>query len=307
MNSSKKKILITGGSGFIGTHLARALLNSGHEVIILDLVRSQLEPQPNLTTIIGDIRNTEDLDRVITPAIDVVFHFAAIVSVPLCENNPQESFETNVIGTQNILKRLHTLLPTKKIPIFFASSAAVYGDLCKDGQKLKESDHLPKPLSFYGLQKYNSEQSVRLYAEKHGLPGLAFRFFNIFGSGQNPDSPYSGVITLFKRALEQKLPVKLYNQGKNSRDFIHVSEITRACVLALHLPIHALDGKSINLCTGKAILIVDTLKSMEALHGPAVAIELLPPRDGDIQRSCGDASLAQKELGFVPNKLEIKI
>jgi UDP-glucose 4-epimerase len=282
-----KNITITGGSGFIGTHLVRLLLEKGYHVTVLDLKDSELN-HPHLIFIRGDVRIRNDLESAITDRTDAVFHFAAIVSVPECEQNPKASFETNLVGTQNVLDRILHLKPEKNILIFFASSAAVYGDICGDGHRLTEEEKLPQPLSFYGLHKYASEQSLRLYCAKYGLYGLSFRFFNVYGPGQKADSPYSGVMTLFQRAFETGDEVKLYNYGNNSRDLIHVSEIARSCAIALESPRELLRGQPVNLCTGESKLIKDVFKEMSIKFGKAIPVIELPPREGDIQWSCGD-------------------
>jgi len=293
-----KNIIITGGSGFIGTHLSRQLLQQGYHVSVLDLVEPKIQ-HPNLRYLKGDIRVLSDLTQFITPQTDAVFHFAAIVSVPECELNPSGSFETNLAGTQKILDRIVELKSQKNISIFFASSAAVYGDLGKPGHQLREDEHLPKSNSFYGLHKSTSEQIIRLYCEKLGVRGLSFRFFNVHGPGQKVDSPYSGVITIFQRAFETSSEVKLFNYGNNSRDFIHVAEIARACSLALTLPNELLNGSPINLCTGKSILIKDVFKKMSENFGVQISTQSLPPREGDIQFSCGDPGRAAEILGFI--------
>jgi UDP-glucose 4-epimerase len=294
-----KKILITGGSGFIGTHLTRLLLDQGHHVTILDLNSSTLT-HPHLIDLNGDIRNSKDIERAITSDLDYIFHLAAIVSVPECEKNPELSFETNLLGTQNILNRLVEIKSQKTIPIFFSSSAAVYGDLCKPGHKLNEREHLPKPLSFYGLHKYASEQSIRLYCENLGLRGFSFRFFNVYGPGQKPDSPYSGVITIFKKAMDEGTGIKLFNHGKNIRDFIHVSEIAKGCILAMQTSVDQMNGESLNFCTGKEISIQHLFDLMSSTKGPANKVTLLPARSGDIEYSCGDATFADSKIGFKP-------
>lgn len=294
---SRKKVLITGGSGFIGTQLSKSLLLDGHDVVILDL----LEPKVNLDRLDflrGDVRNYSDLLGCITSDIDAVFHFAAIVSVTECENNPRASFETNLLGTQNLLNRILELKPTKSIPVFFASSAAVYGNLGKNGTLLNEQAALPQPTSFYGLHKFASEQSIQLFCQRHGLLGISFRFFNVYGSGQNAQSPYSGVISRFKRAFETDESISLFNHGRNSRDFIHVEEIARACKLALKLEKASLNGAVVNLCSGRSLQIKELLELMAKHYGKNPHTKLLPPRDGDIEFSCGDSSKARDLLDF---------
>ena len=295
---NQKNILITGGAGFIGTHLAGSLLQEGHSVTIFDLQKSSLS-HPNLKMIMGDIRNTEQLKAVIQTDVDLIFHFAAIVSVPECEQHPDESFQTNLQGTQNILNQLKELKQQKTIPIFFASSAAVYGDLCKPGHRLSENEALPRPLSFYGLHKYASEQMIRLYCENHGLKGLSFRFFNVYGPGQKSDSPYSGVITIFNKAINEGSEVKLFNYGRNVRDFIHVSEIINACMKAMVIPHEQMNGASLNLCTGVGMTIQSLYEKMSGGKTTNTVATLLPARSGDIEYSCGDPSFANSKIGFL--------
>ena len=295
--NSVKRVFITGGSGFIGTHLVRFLLSQGHQITIFDLVDTSVQ-HPRVQYVKGDIRNPKDLARLLTADIDCVYHFAAIVSVQECEMNPMQSFETNLLGTQNILNRLVELKKDKNIPVFFASSAAVYGDLCKPGHKLNETEALPVPLSFYGLHKYTSEQMIRLYCEKHELKGLSFRFFNVFGPGQKADSPYSGVISRFNLAFETNSEALLFNEGKNSRDFIHVTEIARACGMALEIEANKINGRVINLCTGVSVTIKEVFQAMSETQKKRIPHKLLPARSGDIEFSCGDPSLAQAVLGF---------
>jgi UDP-glucose 4-epimerase len=294
---NRKKILVTGGSGFIGTRLCQDLLSTGHQVIILDLAPTRIQ-HPDLIRIEGDIRKPADVADTLTTEIDAIYHFAAIVSVPECELNPEKSFETNLQGTQNILNRLKELKPKRSIPLFFASSAAVYGGLGKAGYRLKETENLPEPTSFYGLHKFAAEKSLRLYCKTFGLHGLSFRFFNVFGPGQNPNSPYSGVITIFEEAFRTGTGIKLYNHGNNSRDFIHVSEISRACSLALNLSHDQLDGRSINLCSGQATTIRELYEKMAARSGKTLSVSSLPAREGDIEYSCGDPDEAMGLLSF---------
>lgn len=302
MATLSKHVFITGGSGFIGSHLVHHLISLGYQITIFDLVKSSIQ-HPSVRYIQGDVRNPADLTQAIHAGIDFIFHFAAIVSVQECEIRPFQSFETNLVGTQNVLNRIRDLKDQKEIPVFFASSAAVYGDLCEPGHQLKESEALPQPLSFYGLHKYASEQTVRLYCEKHQLKGFSFRFFNVFGPGQKADSPYSGVISRFKLAFETNSEALLFNHGNNSRDFIHVSEIARACGLALSVPLSQMDGRAINLCTGNSILVKDVFQEMSVSFKKSIPHQMLPARSGDIEYSCGNPSLAQSVLNFTGQKL----
>jgi UDP-glucose 4-epimerase len=291
------RVLISGGSGFIGTHLSRRLLNEGHSVLVFDLVAPKLKDS-GLTFIQGDVRSNKDIAQAITSDIDAIYHFAAIVSVPECERDPSAAGLTNVQGTKNILNRVIELNTEKKIRFFFASSAAVYGGSCKFGERVSEFLTELAPLSCYGHHKLEGEKIIQDLCKNAGLNALSFRFFNVFGEGQDPSSPYSGVITRFRNALVHQKAVTLYNQGQNSRDFIHVSEIARACTLALQLDQKKLKGQPINLCTGRSTTISDLFKKMCIEFGANVPANLAPSIPGDIEESCGDPTQARQLLGF---------
>jgi UDP-glucose 4-epimerase len=241
--------------------------------------------------------------QVLKEGWDAVFHFAAVVSVPQCEQEPNLSFKTNYQSLQTLLEVCKSL--SKKPFVFFASSAAVYGDLCKRGDRLSENTPLPAPTSFYGLHKYSAEQSLRMYCERFGLHGMSFRFFNVYGPNQKVDSPYSGVISKFTRAFETRSEITLFNSGKNERDFIHVSDIVSACVSALALSPEQLNGEILNLCTGKSMTIHQVFTQMlEKYHlqESQVELKLAPPRIGDIEFSCGNPELAFRKLNWIPRQ-----
>ena len=294
-----KKILITGGSGFIGSHLARLLVLEDYDVTILDKVDPPLDLKV-VEYIKQDINEIEKFSKVIDLNWFAIFHFAAIVSVQECEINPEESFKTNFLSIQTLLE---CNLNKKKLSdspsrLFFASSAAVYGALGKPGKKLNEAEPLPAPLSFYGLHKYSAEQSIRLYSRNTGIPALSFRFFNVYGPGQKADSPYSGVISKFTLALHNGSPVSLFNEGKNERDFIHVLDIVTACAKALALPIDKLDGSVLNLSAGKSMSIKTVFELMSKVSGKITKINLEGPKIGDIEFSCGDPTCAEALLNW---------
>lgn len=291
------RILITGGSGFIGTHLTRLLLSQGHQVRILDLKAPQHPPHSQLTWVPGDIRKPEDLRAALAQPVDFVFHLAAIVSVPECENDPEGSARTNVEGTRNMADAI-LASPRPGTPLVFASSAAIYGDACKDETPLKEDPEPFEPVSHYGRQKLESEILIRKYVLERGLRALSFRFFNVFGEGQDPSSPYSGVITRFREAIRNGQEALLFNEGKNTRDFISVTDIARACGLALHSPASHLQGQAVNLCSGRSTSVTHLYQEMCLQAGAEPRFKLMPPREGDILNSCGDPARARKLLGF---------
>lgn len=294
----KKKVLITGGSGFIGGWLSKFLNEHGYAVSILDLV----EPDSTFSGIEylkSDVRNKLEFKEILSRGWHAVYHFAAIVSVPECEKSPDQSFETNYVSTITLLDSVKSL--SNPPLVFFASSAAVYGDLCQKGSKLREDDALPAPNSFYGLHKYASEQSLRLYCKNFGIHGMSFRFFNVYGPGQNGNSPYSGVISKFKEAFLHNRSVVLFNQGENYRDFIHVHDIVSACAKALDLSLSQLDGSVLNLCTGRSISVRELYFELVKQEGKDPGFENAQPRAGDIQYSCGDASQAREILNWRSN------
>ena len=294
------QILITGGSGFIGTHLTRLLLSRGHQLRIFDLIPPKHPPHPHLTWLSGDIREPEDLNSALAEPTQFVFHLAAIVSVPECENDPEGSARTNVGGTKNVID---AILASRHpgIPLVFASSAAVYGNACKDGSPLSEDLEPLEPVSHYGRQKLECERWIRNSVTGRGLRGLSLRFFNVFGEGQDPNSPYSGVITRFREAIRDKREALLYNEGKNTRDFISVTDIARACELTLHAPTNQLLGQLVNLCSGRSISVSNLYEEMCHQAGVGPQAKLMPAREGDIAHSCGDPTRARELLGFETN------
>lgn len=294
------RILITGGSGFIGTHLTRLLLSQGHQVCILDLKAPKHPPHSQLTWVPGDIRKPEDLRAALAQPVDFVFHLAAIVSVPECENDPEGSSRTNVEGTRNVADAI-VASPRPRTPLAFASSAAVYGDACKDGYPLyplTEELETLEPISHYGRQKLASERLIRKLVKDRGLRALSLRFFNVFGEGQDPSSAYSGVITRFREAIRNGQEALLFNEGKNTRDFISVTDIARACGLALNSPASHLQGQAVNLCSGRSTSVTHLYQEMCLQAGAEPRFKLMPPREGDIVNSCGDPAQARKLLGF---------
>jgi len=303
--TKKKDVLITGGTGFIGSHLAHALFHAGYSVTLLDISPPSSELS-KFSFIHQDVTEIDGFMTVLEKDWFAVFHFAAVVSVPQCEQDPELSFKTNFQSVQTLL---HTVRigresqPQKNPIVIFASSAAVYGNLGQVGKKLSEIDLLPKPTSFYGLHKYASEQSIRMYCERFGLRGISFRFFNVYGPGQKSDSPYSGVITKFNQALESGAGITLFNSGHNERDFIHVSNIVSACVQALALPSDQLTGDVLNLCMGESISIRNVLIQMLKkyhLEEKDVQVTMTGPKLGDIEFSCGNSDAAKKKLNWQP-------
>lgn len=292
--------LVTGGAGFIGSHLCRALIAQGIEVRILDLQ----SPKQDLAGAIfkkGDVRNRGLLIEMLKGA-DVVFHYAATVSVPLCQTQPLESYGNNLGATLDVLEAISQEQERKRtrIRLVFASSSVVYGNLGQQNTPLKEGHDLPSPISFYGAQKLACEHAIRLYAQDRGVPSIVFRFFNVFGAGQDPSSPYSGVLSIFADAAKNGRALRLNGGGIQTRDFISVKEIARAGVLALSAPESAWTGSPLNLGSGHSLRIYDLASKVVEVAGSKSPIEYAEPRIGDVMHSCADISQAEKVLGWSP-------
>lgn len=293
---SKLKILVTGGAGFIGTHLCRALVHEGHAVTVLDIVSTR-EIVPSVKYLQGDVRDLVSVENALADS-DAVFHLAAMVSVPLCQDQPAQSYQTNLIGTANVLEAVRK--QGKKTRVVFASSAAVYGHSGDRPEPVSESRPLAAPLSFYAAQKLASEQMLALYHKTHQIPAVVFRFFNVFGPGQDPSSPYSGVISIFASQILGDAPIQLNGGGAMTRDFVSVHDIVRALLKALDLSEPKCDGCPINLGSGLSTSIRELAKIMMRAAGRKVELVEAPARFGDIQHSLADISRARDVLGWTP-------
>jgi UDP-glucose 4-epimerase len=294
------KFLVTGGVGFIGTHLCQSLAADGHEVVVLDL-RDPETVIPGVKYVRGDIRKPEDLDRTVRD-VHTVFHLAAIVSIPLCQQDPYGSYETNLMGTLRVIEaiRRESDRTGQKARQVFASSAATYGYLGDNGQALVEDHTADPPISFYGAQKLGSEHAIRQARDVYGLPAVIFRFFNVFGPGQDPKSPYSGVITLFTARLREGKPLTVFGDGSQTRDFVSVHDLVAALRAVPGLPEKACDARPMNLGSGKTLTVRDLAMAMQEVTGVRVPMQNQPPRDGDILHSRANISRAREVLGWEP-------
>jgi len=287
------RILITGGAGFIGSYIAEFFINRGDEVVILDNLSSgKKENMPkNAVFVNGSVTNKENVKKAIKGA-DYVFHLAAMVSVPLSFEKPEECLKINSYGTKNILEES---LKNKVRKVIFSSSAAIYGDNLN--VPLKE-DEPYFPLSPYAESKVEGEKLCLKYSKK-GLKTCALRYFNVYGKRQDPKSPYSGVITLFIDKAKRGEDIIIYGDGSQTRDFVHVSDIVSANVLAMD------KGEGIfNVATGKEITINSLAKEIIKISKSKSKIIYKKGRDGDIKQSLADI-IKIKRLGFNP-KINLK-
>ncbi|QLD88775.1 NAD-dependent epimerase/dehydratase family protein [Natronomonas salina] len=286
----QREILITGGAGFIGSHLATAF-KEDNRVTILDnsITPNQFIPD-DVEVIESDVRDAETVDAAVE-ATDVVFHQAALVSVSGSIQNPKQSHSINATGTLNILEAARKY----DSRVVVASSAAVYGQ--PDVTPIPES-HPLEPASPYGLNKLTSDHYARLYNDLYGLETVALRYFNVYGTGQK-GGDYTGVIEVFLEQAQDGGPITVHGDGQQTRDFVHVHDVVDANRLAAETDAV---GKAFNIGTGSAITIRDLAELIKNTGDSSAEIVHKDPREGDIRHSCADISLARKQLGYSPER-----
>jgi UDP-glucose 4-epimerase len=288
------RFLVTGGAGFIGSHLATALLKQGHTVQVLDDLsngnRDNLPPQVEL--IYGDVTNPRAVEQAFE-GIDACFHLAAIASVVRCNREWIRTHQVNLTGTINVFDQARRLRHQREIPVVYASTAAVYGDCA--AVPISEQNPVA-PLSVYAADKAACELHARVAGEVHRIPTIGLRFFNLYGPGQDPRSPYSGVITLFAKRLACGEPVDIFGDGKQVRDFIYVGDAVSA--LSRALPAASTSAPVFNICTGNGTTVRILAETMAGLYGTDLVACYKPARCGDVRVSIGDPSRATEQLGF---------
>ena len=288
--------LVTGGAGFIGSHLVDELVANGCRVTVLDNLstghRHNIDHLGDRIEFVeGDIRDAGLLNQVVK-GCEVVFHQAAVVSVSLSVRDPSHSCEVNDLGTVRVLDASRRNGVRR---VIMASSSAVYGD---DPRMPKTEDMAPKPLSPYAVQKLTGEFYASVFGELYGLETVCLRYFNVFGPRQDPSSPYSGVISIFmNKATAGEVPT-IYGDGGQSRDFIYVKDVVRANLLAATETAAA--GRVFNVGTGVVIRILDLWKLIGGLSNVQIDPVFDPPRAGDIRESVSDIGRIRQSLGFRP-------
>jgi nucleoside-diphosphate-sugar epimerase len=290
--------LVTGGAGFIGSHLAAALRDAGMKVRVIDDLSTGY--RENLADI-GDgidfinagITDAKALDRALEN-VELVFHQAAIPSVPRSINSPEETHEASVNGTFSLLLAARD---RKVRRLVYAASSSAYGD---QPESPKREDMKPDPLSPYAAAKLVGEYYCQVFSRSYGLETVALRYFNVFGPRQDPSSEYSGVISRFIRALETGERPTIYGDGEQSRDFTYVSNVVDANLRAAESS--AAVGKVLNIANGKSVTINQLLDTLKDLTGKTqVAAEYRPARLGDVRHSLADLTLAMSVLGYAPH------
>jgi dTDP-glucose 4,6-dehydratase len=299
MASNFSEILVTGGAGFIGSHIVDRLLDEGVQVRIVDDLSTgekknliQHENKQKFHFIEGDIRNY-DLVKKVVKGVDAVFHEAALVSVTSSVENPLLANEINVTGTVNLLK---ACVDAHIERFVFASSCAIYGD----SETLPNHENLmPMPLSPYAVSKLAAENYVKVFHDIYDLETVILRYFNVYGPRQKY-GPYSGVISTFvNRFLENKPPI-IYGDGEQTRDFVNVNDVVEANMLALSEQMAV--GEVFNISRGEAISINTLAESLQRILGKAnLEPVYAEARPGDIRKSYADISKARRNLGYKPS------
>lgn len=285
MNNAEKWVLITGGAGFIGSHLVDALLAKGYSVRVLDNLstgkRSNLPlDNPRLQLVQGDVADAALLAQVVGGASAVV-HLAAVASVQASVDDPVGTHQSNFIGTLNLCEAMRKAGVKR---VVYASSAAVYGN---NGEGASIDEETTKaPLTPYASDKLASEHYFDFYRRQHGLEPVIFRFFNIFGPRQDPSSPYSGVISIFSERVQQGLPIAVFGDGEQTRDFMYVEDLVDVLVQAIELPTVAVGA--INVGWNHATTLKQVLQALEQVVGTLPVISYGPARLGDIRHSRAD-------------------
>ena len=289
------RYLVTGGVGFIGSHLVEHLLETGHEVTILDDTSSDHDDQiPRAAALIlEDVSNPATVAEVMA-GHDGCFHLAAIASTERSREEWAHTQRVNVGGTVAVFDAARQAADGAPIPVVYASSAAVYGD--NPAVPLAE-DAAVQPLTAYCVDKLACEQYARIANRVHGVPVTGFRLFNIYGPRQHPSSPYSGIISLFANRIANGEPITIFGDGELERDFVYVGDVIQYLMEAMARP--AAGAPIFNVCTGQATSVNQLVKLLGELLGREPIIErceTLP--DGDIRVSVGDPRRLMQEFGF---------
>lgn len=282
-----KKVVVTGGAGFIGSNLVNALVDDGYEVHVIDNLSASQKENINSKAILHEV-DVCDLEKLkaIMVGVEYVFHLAAKPSVPYSIDYPLETNEVNLTGTLNVLV---VAKEAKVKKVIYSASSAAYGEQIVLPQV---EDMLPMPKHPYGVQKHVGELYCRSFADVYSLPTVSLRYFNVYGPGQNPVGPYAAAIVRFIALRRENKPITIVGDGTQTRDFVHVRDVVQANLAAMKSD-RVGAGEVINVGSGRAVKIIDIA---ELVGGP---IEYLPPRQ-EVKDSLADISLARKLLDWSP-------
>ncbi len=287
------RCLVTGGAGFIGSNLTRELLRRGARVTVLDDFstgkREHLPDDPGLEVVRGDLATIAELPALVSKA-DLVFHLAAQVGNVRSIEETERDATTNVIGTVRLLRACRGSGVRR---VVYSSSSAIFGEA---EQLPIGEDHPQRPASFYALSKLTAERYALLAHALWGVPAICLRYFNVYGLPME-DSEYTGVISIFLRRLRDGLPLLVYGDGRQVRDFVHVSDVVAANLLAAE---RGVDGRVYNVGSGEATDLHRLIAAMGEVAGREPVVELRPSRAGEVRRSVADIGRARAELGYAP-------
>jgi nucleoside-diphosphate-sugar epimerase len=287
--------LVTGGAGFIGSHLSEELVRRGHRVRAVDSFvtgkRRNLEHLPDVELLEGDLAQAAICARAVE-GVDFVLHQAAIPSVPRSVEDPVTSNRSNIDATLNILVAARDAGVKRLV---YAGSSSAYGNA---PTLPKREDMPPRPLSPYALQKWVGEQYCQMFTRLYGFETVSIRYFNVFGPRQDPSSPYSGVISLFFSALLDGRQPVIYGDGEQTRDFTYVANVVDGVLRACQAP--SVAGEVINVATGESVSLNGLLEAINSLVGSNVTPRYAAERAGDVRDSLADIGKAKDLLGYVP-------
>ena len=289
--------LVTGGSGFIGSHICEYLVKAGHRIRVLDNLSSGrrenlVQLEGDIDFVEGDILDSQILSRAME-GIEFVLHQAAIASVQVSIEQPLMEQKTNSFGTLSILEAARKANVRR---VIFAASASAYGD---DPKIPQCETMLPKPISPYAISKVSGEYYCRYYSIEHGIESVCLRYFNVYGPRQDPASPYSGVISIFIREMLKGNPPLIFGDGLQTRDFVFVKDIVSANILATEVV--KAEGQIYNIGSGHSTDLLKLLSILNGILGTGIIPEMASVRAGDIRDSLADISSARKELGYEPS------
>jgi UDP-glucose 4-epimerase len=284
--------LVTGGAGFIGSHLCDLLIARGDTVRVLDdLSTGSRDNLPGgAALIVGDVADPTAVSAALE-GVDGCFHLAAIASVERGVTDWLGTHQANLTGTITVFDAIRRA--GTRIPVVYASSAAVYGD-CRTIPITEATDC--RPLSAYGADKYGCELHARVASHVHGIPAVGLRFFNVYGPRQDPRSPYSGVISIFCERLRAGAPIAIFGDGQQTRDFVYIADVVAALRAAMAL--RPDDAPVFNVCTGIATSVADLARAIAELAGTVPDIQCRAPRAGEIRNSVGQPANARAALGL---------
>ena len=290
------KVLVTGGAGFIGSHIAEALVNRGHQVRVLDNLSTghlsnMADFRDRIEFIHGDLLDVPTVVRAVE-GVQYVFHQAALASVPRSVERPLDTHAACVTGTLNLLDAARRAGVQRLV---YAASSSAYGD--QPFSSKREGD-LPAPISPYGAAKLAGEYYCQAFTATYGFQTVCLRYFNVFGPRQDPNSPYSAVIPLFITAMLSGRQPVIYGDGRQSRDFTYVANVVEANLLAAEAP--GVAGRVFNIANGRSTDLLTLLDVLNRLLGMNVQPQHAPPRPGDVRESMADITLARKMLGYEP-------